>query len=83
MPVLGGKHGADLNLAIRFDALPHTVPGTHAAPIFRQRYIRPRNIRRSGHGAAASARLFMCAECRAQALICSHESYVFKLTKVM
>ena len=36
-----------------------------------KRGVRPRNIRRSGHGAAASARLFMCAECRAQALICS------------
>ena len=36
-----------------------------------KRGVRPRNIRRSGHGAAASARLFMCAECHAQALICS------------
>ena len=36
-----------------------------------KRGVRPRDIRRSGHGAAASARLFMCAECRAQALICS------------
>jgi hypothetical protein len=36
-----------------------------------KRGVRPRNIRRSGHGAASSARLFMCAECRAQALICS------------
>jgi hypothetical protein len=36
LPVLGGKHGADLNLAVRFDAVPHTVPGTHAAPVFRQ-----------------------------------------------
>jgi hypothetical protein len=32
---------------------------------------RPREVRRSGHGTAASARLFMCAECHAQALICS------------
>jgi len=32
---------------------------------------RPRDVRRSGHGTAASARLFMCAECHAQALICS------------
>jgi hypothetical protein len=32
---------------------------------------RPRAVRRSSHGAAASARLFMCAECHAQALICS------------
>jgi hypothetical protein len=32
---------------------------------------RPRDVRRSGPGTAASARLFMCAECHAQALICS------------
>jgi len=31
LPVLRGKHGADLNLAVRFDAVPHTVLGTHAA----------------------------------------------------
>jgi hypothetical protein len=31
----------------------------------------PRGIYLSGVGEAASARLFICAECRAQALICS------------
>jgi hypothetical protein len=36
-----------------------------------KRGVRPRDIRRSDHGAAASARLFMCAGCHAQALICS------------
>ena len=25
LPVLRGKHGADLNLAVTFDAVPHTV----------------------------------------------------------
>jgi hypothetical protein len=32
---------------------------------------RPRDVLRSSHGTAASARLFMCAECHAQALNCS------------
>jgi hypothetical protein len=35
------------------------------------RGARPRDVRRSSHGTPASARLFMCAECHAQALICS------------
>ena len=34
------------------------------------RGVRPRVVSRSGHG-DASARLFLCAGCRAQALICS------------
>ena len=34
LPVLRGKHGADLNLAVTFDAVPHTVLGTHAASVF-------------------------------------------------
>jgi hypothetical protein len=36
LPVLRGKHGADLNLAVTFDAVPDTVLGTHAASVFRQ-----------------------------------------------
>jgi hypothetical protein len=33
LPVSRGKHSADLNLAVRLDAVPHTVPGTYAEPI--------------------------------------------------
>jgi hypothetical protein len=36
-----------------------------------ERGVRPPDIGRSDRGAAASARLFMCAGCHAQALICS------------
>jgi len=36
LPRLRGKHGADLNLAVRLDAVPHTVLGTNAGRVFRQ-----------------------------------------------
>src|SRR6516162_8845766 len=29
-----GRHGADLNLQVRIDAVPHTVPSTHAGALF-------------------------------------------------
>lgn len=35
------------------------------------RRVRPRVVSRSGHAEASSARLFICAGCRAQSLICS------------
>ena len=35
------------------------------------RGVRPRVVSRSGHDDASSARLFICAGCRAQSLICS------------
>ena len=35
------------------------------------RGVRPRSVYRSDHGDVASARLFVCARCRTQALICS------------
>ena len=36
LPLLRGKHGADLNLAVWLDAVPHTVLGTNAGRVFRQ-----------------------------------------------
>jgi hypothetical protein len=36
------------------------------------RGVRPRDVCQSEHGEPASARLFVCAGCRSQALICSH-----------
>ena len=61
LPVLRGKHGADLNLAVTFDAVPHTVLGTHAAPVFRQSWrsstgCPPIRSRRGGVGPAVHVR---------------------------
>jgi hypothetical protein len=38
LPVSRGKYSADLNLAVRLDAVPHTVPGTYAEPISETRF---------------------------------------------
>src|ERR1700693_786241 len=35
LPRSRGKHGADLNLAVTLDAVPYTVPGTHAGRVSR------------------------------------------------
>ena len=55
-----GKHGADVNLAVTLDAVPHTVLGTHAGQVSRQSWrtstcLRLRR-RRGAIGAAVPVR---------------------------
>ena len=68
LPVLRGKHGADLNLAVRFDAVPTPCWARMRRQYSGNQDARPRDVLRSSHGTAASARLFMCSECHTQAL---------------
>jgi len=71
LPPSRGKHGADVNLAVTLDVVPHTVLGTHAGQVSGNRSVSPPVVCGSDHGGARSARLFLCAGCHAQALICS------------
>ena len=67
LPVLRGKHGADLNLAVTRGAVPHTVPGTHAGRVFAAIMALVHRMSADAIDAgAASARLYVCAGCHAR-----------------
>src|SRR5215471_7773069 len=55
-----GKHGADLNRQVRIDAVPHTVPSTHAGALF-QALPTPSMCGRACDGGSASPAVRVCA----------------------